>query len=63
MVRAQRDCRGPRAWHVVREALGTWEALPPPSVSFEGRIVQPQEGYLMGHEVKGVRSSHSTLRR
>jgi hypothetical protein len=25
-----RDCRGPRAWHVVREALGTWETLPPP---------------------------------
>ena len=25
-----RDCRGPRAWHVVKEALGTWETLPPP---------------------------------
>jgi hypothetical protein len=27
-----RDCRGPRAWHVVREASGTWEALPPPPI-------------------------------
>jgi len=26
-----RDCRGPRAWHVMREASGTWEALQPPN--------------------------------
>ena len=32
MVRFPRDCRGPRAWHVVREALGTWETLPPPLI-------------------------------
>ncbi len=35
-----RDCRGPRAWHVVREASGTWEALSlPPIYRLEvGRI-------------------------
>jgi len=27
-----RDCRGPRAWHVVREASGTWETLSPPPI-------------------------------
>lgn len=27
-----RDCRGPRAWHVVREASGTWETLTPPPI-------------------------------
>ena len=27
-----RDCRGPRAWHVVREAPGTWETLSPPPI-------------------------------
>jgi hypothetical protein len=32
MVRFPRGCRGPRAWHVVREALGTWETLSPPPI-------------------------------
>ena len=32
MVRFPRGCRGPRAWHVVREASGTWETLPPPPI-------------------------------
>lgn len=32
MVRLPMGCRGPRAWHVVREASGTWETLPPPPV-------------------------------
>ena len=31
-----RDCRGPRAWHAVREASGTWEALSlPPTYQME----------------------------
>jgi len=31
-----RDCRGPRAWHAVREASGTWEALSlPPTHQME----------------------------
>ena len=28
----RRDCRGHRAWHVVREASGTWEALSLPPI-------------------------------
>ena len=27
-----RDCRGLRAWHVVREASGTWETLSSPPI-------------------------------
>ena len=36
MVRFPRGCRGHRAWHVVREASGTWETLPPPPIYRSG---------------------------
>ena len=45
MVKLRRDCRGQRAWHVVREASGTWETLMPPQ---RGKAYQPQEERLMG---------------
>jgi hypothetical protein len=47
VVRFQRDCRGPRAWHVVREVSGTWETLLPPREA-RGRTTQPQEERPMG---------------
>ena len=34
--------RGPRAWHVRREAPGTWETLFSPFVSSKGRMYQPK---------------------
>lgn len=64
MVRFPRGCRGPRAWHVVREASGTWETLPPPPIY---RLVVGQFNHKKAvrrvYEAKGVRSSHSTPRR
>jgi len=44
-----RDCRGPRAWHVVREASGTWEVLNlPPIEGLEVGRNQPQEEWPTG---------------
>ena len=58
MVRFPRGCRGPRAWHVVREASGTWETLPPPPIY---RLVVGQFNHkkAVATGLKGVRSSHS----
>ena len=51
-MRFPRGCRGPRAWHAVREVPGTWETLIPPRRNSRGKAVQPKESCL-----KGVRES------
>ena len=46
MARSWRVCRGQRAWHVEREASGTWETLAFPVGT--GRAFQPNEESPMG---------------
>jgi hypothetical protein len=64
MVRFPRGRGGPRAWHAVREASGTWETLPPPPLCrVEVGCINRKKSIRRVNEEKGVRSSDSTLRR
>jgi len=64
MVRFPRGCRGHRAWHVVREASGTWETLPPPPIYRLGvGQYNHKKAVRWVNEAKGVRPPHTTLRR
>ena len=47
-MRFPKGCRGPRAWHVVREVSGTWETLPPPAMT--GRASQQEEERPKGNK-------------